>query len=89
MDMAKKSGNILIVDDDEDVLYSARLLLKQFYSIVHIEKDPELIPNLISNSNYDVILLDMNFSGDRNSGKQGEVRQDLKVLNSRSECMQH
>ena len=69
--MAKKSGNILIVDDDEDVLYSARLLLKQFYSIVHIEKDPELIPNLISNSNYDVILLDMNFSGDRNSGKQG------------------
>ena len=69
--MAKKSGNILIVDDDEDVLYSARLLLKQFYSIVHIEKDPELIPNLISNSNYDVILLDMNFSGDSNSGKQG------------------
>jgi DNA-binding NtrC family response regulator len=71
MDMAKKSGNILIIDDDEDVLYSARLLLKQFYSVVHIEKNPNLIPTLISNTNYDVILLDMNFSGDSNSGKQG------------------
>ncbi len=69
--MAKKSGNILIVDDDEDVLFSARLLLKQFYPVVHIEKNPELIPTLISNTNYDVILLDMNFSGDSNSGKQG------------------
>ncbi|MGA8264974.1 MAG: sigma-54 dependent transcriptional regulator, partial [Ignavibacteriaceae bacterium] len=69
--MAKKSGNILIIDDDEDVLYSARLLLKQFYSVVHIEKNPNLIPTLISNTNYDVILLDMNFSGDSNSGKQG------------------
>jgi two-component system, NtrC family, response regulator HydG len=69
--MNKKNGNILIIDDDEDVLYSARLLLKQFYPLVHIEKNPELIPGLISNTNYDVILLDMNFTGDSNSGKQG------------------
>ncbi len=69
--MTKKSGSILIVDDDEDILYSARLLLKQYYSIVHIEKKPELIPTLISNSKYDVILLDMNFSGDTTTGKQG------------------
>jgi len=69
--MTKKSGNILIVDDDEDVLYSARLLLKPFYPIVHIEKNPDVIPNLLSNNSYDVILLDMNFSGDANGGKQG------------------
>lgn len=69
--MTKKSGNILIIDDDEDILYSARLLLKQHYSIVHIEKNPELLPTLISNSKYDVILLDMNFSGDTTSGRQG------------------
>jgi len=69
--MTKKSGNILIVDDDEDVLYSARLLLKPFYPIVHIEKNPDVIPNLLTNNSYDVILLDMNFSGDANGGKQG------------------
>jgi len=69
--MTKKSGNILIIDDDEDILYSARLLLKQYYAIVHIEKNPELLPALLSNSKYDVILLDMNFSGDTTSGRQG------------------
>lgn len=69
--MTKKNGNILIIDDDEDILYSARLLLKQHYSIVHIEKNPELLPTLLSNSKYDIILLDMNFSGDTTSGRQG------------------
>ena len=69
--MTKKNGNILIIDDDEDILYSARLLLKQYYPVVHIEKNPELIPTLISNFKYDIILLDMNFSGDSTSGKQG------------------
>jgi DNA-binding NtrC family response regulator len=69
--MNKKSGNILIIDDDEDILYSARLLLKQYYAIVHIEKNPELLPTLLSNLKYDVILLDMNFSGDTTSGRQG------------------
>ena len=69
--MIKKNGNILIVDDDEDVLYSARLLLKAYYPIVHIEKNPDVIPKLLLNTSYDVILLDMNFSGDANGGKQG------------------
>ncbi len=69
--MANKTGKILIVDDDEDVLFSARLLLKQNYSLVHIEKSPEQIPALIINEKYDVILLDMNFSGDSTNGSQG------------------
>ena len=38
--MTSKSGKILIIDDDEDILYSARLLLKQHYSIVRIKKAP-------------------------------------------------
>ncbi|MDE3057882.1 MAG: sigma-54-dependent Fis family transcriptional regulator [Bacteroidota bacterium] len=66
-----KSGNILIVDDDEDILYSARLLLKQHYAITHIEKNPQHIPSLLKENNYDVILLDMNFSGDATSGAEG------------------
>ncbi len=69
--MNTKSGKILIIDDDEDVLYSARLLLKQHYSIVRIEKDPELIPSLLKEEQYNVILLDMNFTGDSTSGTEG------------------
>ncbi len=69
--MTSKSGKILIIDDDEDILYSARLLLKQHHSIVRIEKDPHLIPTILKDDHYDVILLDMNFSGDATSGIEG------------------
>jgi len=69
--MNNRAGKILIVDDDEDVLLSARLLLKQHYSIVRIEKDPNRIPDILKDEHYDVILLDMNFSGDATSGSEG------------------
>ncbi len=69
--MANKSGKVLIIDDDEDVLYSARLLLKQYYPIVRIERDPNQIPLILKDEHYDVILLDMNFSGDATSGIEG------------------
>jgi DNA-binding NtrC family response regulator len=69
--MAKNTGNILIVDDNEDLLLAARLFLKQHFSLVHTEQDPEKIPLLLQNENYDVILLDMNFTLDATSGVEG------------------
>ena len=69
--MAKKTGNILIVDDNEDLLLAARLFLKQHFSLVHTENDPEKIPSLLQNESYDVILLDMNFTMDSTSGVEG------------------
>ena len=69
--MNPKSGKVLIVDDDEDVLFSARLLLKQHYPIVRIEKNPGQIPSILKEEQYDIILLDMNFSGNATSGSEG------------------
>lgn len=69
--MVKNTGKILIVDDNEDLLLAARLFLKQHFSMVHTEKDPENIPALMKNENYDVILLDMNFTMDATSGVEG------------------
>ena len=66
-----KLGKVLIIDDNEDVLFSARLLLKQYYSIVRIEKNPNKIPDILKDEHYDLILLDMNFSGDTTSGTEG------------------
>ncbi len=77
--MVKKSGNILVVDDNEDLLLAARLFLKQHFSIVHTEQDPENLPTLLNNENYDVILLDMNFTMDATSGVEGFMWLD-KIL---------
>ena len=77
--MAKKTGNILVVDDNEDLLLAARLFLKHHFSVVHTEQHPEKIPSLMNNENYDVILLDMNFTLDATSGVEGFMWLD-KIL---------
>jgi DNA-binding NtrC family response regulator len=69
--MSKIEAKILIVDDDQDILLAAKLFLKQHFTIVHTEREPDNIPNLLAVENYDVILLDMNFSKDATSGKEG------------------
>ena len=60
-----------MIDDDEDVLLAAKMLLKKFGFQVIIDKNPNKIPFLLNNDTYDVILLDMNFSKDTTSGKEG------------------
>ena len=69
--MTKKSVKVLIVDDNEDILLAAKLLLKPFVNVVYTEKNPQNIPMLIKNQDYDVIFLDMNFTQDMTSGKEG------------------
>jgi two-component system, NtrC family, response regulator HydG len=64
-------GKILIIDDNEDLLFAAKMLLKKHAKEVVIEKDPRRIPFLINNNSFDVILLDMNFREDTTSGKEG------------------
>lgn len=67
----KTKANILIVDDDLDVLETARMFLKQEFSSVDIDQDPEKIPGYFEIKDYDVILLDMNFKRGVNDGKEG------------------
>src|SRR5215204_634795 len=69
--MNSEGGKILMVDDDEDVLLAAKMLLKKQSHHVIIEKNPNKIPFLLNNDTYDVILLDMNFTKDTTSGKEG------------------
>lgn len=69
--MEQKHGKILIVDDNEDLLKAAKMFLKRHFAQVDIEKNPEAIPALMNNEDYDVILLDMNFTKDVSSGSEG------------------
>lgn len=67
----KAKGNILIVDDDIDVLETARMFLKQEFSSVDIELQPEKIAGHFERKDYDVVLLDMNFKKGMNDGEEG------------------
>jgi DNA-binding NtrC family response regulator len=66
-----KRGNILIVDDDEDILTAGRLLLRRQFQNVTTCAKPEQIPDLLAAGDMDVILLDMNFGPGESSGEQG------------------
>ena len=66
-----EKSTILIVDDDEDVLTAARLLLKQHFGRVIISPDPAKIPDIIAEEQIDVFLLDMNFAIGKNTGAEG------------------
>ena len=69
--MTKRNTKVLIVDDNEDILVAAKLLLKPYASVIETEKNPNQLPDLLSKNSYDVIFLDMNFTQDMTSGKEG------------------
>jgi two-component system response regulator HydG len=66
-----KSGSILIVDDDADVLLSAELVLKKEFRRVATESDPRRLAAALRGEPFDVVLLDMNFSPGTTSGQEG------------------
>ncbi len=69
--MAQQLGHILVVDDDKDVLLAAQMYLKQHAALVRTEQDPRNIPALLKESEFDTILLDMNFTRDVSTGTEG------------------
>ncbi len=86
--MSLKNTSILVIDDDTDVLTAVRLFLKTEVKMVVTEKNPENILQLISKTNFDLILLDMNFNSSINTGNEGifwlkkikEKKPDAKVI---------
>ncbi|PCI63339.1 MAG: sigma-54-dependent Fis family transcriptional regulator [Kordiimonadales bacterium] len=68
-----KEGKILIVDDDEDILIAAKLLLKRHYKTVLTCNRPEHVPTMMADHVFEAILLDMNFSPGESSGEQGFI----------------
>lgn len=67
----KQKGKILIIDDEEDIQLSLQLFLSQHFTQVQTEGNPFHIPRILRNSDYDLILLDMNFKKGDTSGKDG------------------
>lgn len=66
-----EKSKILIVDDNEDVLFALNLLLKPRVEAVRVATKPEKVEHFMKTFDPDVILLDMNFTRDAVSGQEG------------------
>ncbi len=71
MHMRKKDATILIVDDDDDILFSARISLKKYFSEIITANNPKKISNHLTATTVDVVLLDMNYRIGFEDGKEG------------------
>jgi len=69
--MRKKDATILIVDDDDDILFSARISLKKYFSEIITANNPKKISNHLTATTVDVVLLDMNYRIGFEDGKEG------------------
>ncbi len=58
----KSPARILVVDDEQDILLAARLLLKRHFASVEVLNGPARLPELLRRGAFDVLLLDMNFA---------------------------
>ncbi len=59
------------MDDNEDILFALNLLLKPRVEKVKVTTQPDRIEHFMEAFQPDVILLDMNFTKDADSGKEG------------------
>ncbi|MEZ4825535.1 MAG: sigma-54 dependent transcriptional regulator [Bacteroidia bacterium] len=70
--MSKKfQAKILVVDDDADILITAKIVLKQQFTDIFTENNPHNLTTLLAENSYDLVLLDMNFTAGFTSGKEG------------------
>jgi len=69
--MEQKTGRILAIDDNEDILFALKLLLRQHVEQIETLSTPDRIMEAMDREAWDVILLDMNFTKDAISGQEG------------------
>ncbi len=86
--MEQSAAKILVVDDDEYVLLSLRILLEQHRYQVIASSTPERVPALLEQHDIHTAILDMNFRQGDTTSRQGlfwlrkinELRPDVPVL---------
>lgn len=86
--MPLQKGNILVVDDNKSILSALEILLKpEFGEVTLISNPNQILPELRKND-YNLVILDMNFSAGVNTGNEGifwlgkirEIKPDISVV---------
>jgi DNA-binding NtrC family response regulator len=63
--------SVLVADDQADVLEALRLLLKNHGFDAHTVTSPAAVLSALEKRDYDALLLDMNYTRDTTSGREG------------------
>lgn len=66
-----QKGNILIVDDNKSILSTLEILLSSEFQTVTTLANPNQIPTELRQKDYNLVILDMNFSAGINTGSEG------------------
>ena len=69
--MSSNKGNILIVDDNKSILTSLEILLNPEFSLVRSLANPNQILSELRKNDFNLVVLDMNFSAGVNNGNEG------------------
>ena len=82
---ALKKSKILIIDDEEDILLTLKMLLKKHVGSVFTSSNPYHIPRLIRQNEPDLILLDLNFKSGATTGEEG-LQWLKKLIEEQFDC---
>jgi DNA-binding NtrC family response regulator len=66
-----KTSRILVADDQSDVLEALRLLLKGEGYVLQTVTSPRHVLDALGTSEFDLVLMDLNYSRDTTSGREG------------------
>ncbi len=86
--MGKSKEKILIIDDDADVLFTARMILRPHYAEILTEKSPKQLESVLNRESPSLVILDMNFAAGATTGNEGmfwlrkikEIKPDQPVI---------
>jgi DNA-binding NtrC family response regulator len=69
--MQPSKGNILVVDDNKSILSALEILLSPEFKEVTLLSNPSQIPSELRKKDFNLVILDMNFSAGINTGNEG------------------
>lgn len=69
--MKKTQAHILVIDDQEDILFSVKMLLKKHFEAIYTLNNPKNVIQLLADNTIDVVLLDMNYRIGFEDGNEG------------------
>lgn len=86
--MFEKTGKVLVIDDDEGILLTLKILLRKHFCEIVTEMTPQKITQLLSQQHFHVVMLDMNFAVGATNGKEGfHWLKTIKELSPESEVV--